>query len=62
MLLRGDAVGRPGWESPLLSDPYAKFSMKNWGRAQKEKKRAKKKEAEADKKEIDRVDIVRDGR
>jgi len=36
--------------------------VKNWGQAQKEKKQAKKKEVEAYKKELDRADIVRDGR
>ncbi len=35
--------GPPRWESSLLGDPGANFSLENGGHAQKEKRQAKKK-------------------
>jgi len=62
VLLRGGAAGRPGWRSPLLGDPGAKFSVKKHGTDTKREGSDKKKEIEACNKELDRADIVRDGR
>jgi hypothetical protein len=40
---RGNAVDRPSWESSLLGDPGAKFSVENRGQAQTKRKWEKRK-------------------